>query len=410
VTVHAPLLDEIEPREWIERFASFPQGSVADLLLRESYRFSFFQAVRVLAKLSPGRQPVGHAGPPTAEIARFRAHQSLSFPPSAIWELLPPSPKSLTPQMTVTFFGLTGPSGILPRHYTELLLRLRDIRGPERTALRDWLDLFNHRLISLFYRSWEKYRFFVNFERREQEDEEPDAFTQALYSLVGLGTPGLRRRLRISQWEVRRDAPRERVLGRIHDLGLLQFGGLLSHRPRNAVSLEGLLSGYFGLPVQVIQFHGQWMRLDSENQSALGGPLAALGETVVIGERVWDVQGKIRIRVGPMSFAQFNEFQPDRSAIPERKVFFLLIHLARLYIGPELSFDVQFILRAAHVPQSSLQNDDQAGPRLGWNTWITSRTPEENVEDAVFEGEEITFVNEPRRWATSRGETTTWRQ
>jgi type VI secretion system protein ImpH len=137
------------------------------------------------------------------------------------------------------------------------------------------------------------------------------------------------------------------------------------------------------------------MRLDLENQTALGGPesCTALGITAVAGERVWDVQGKIRIRVGPMSFAQFNEFQPDRAAHPERKAFFLLLHLARLYIGPELGFDVQLILQAPEVPQSSLLDDEHAGPRLGWNTWVTSRAPERDVEDAVFEGEEIYWVN-----------------
>jgi type VI secretion system protein ImpH len=401
----APGATDVDPRAWIERFANFPRGSVADLLFRESYRFSFFQAVRVLAQLAPERQPVGLAGPPATELVRFRAHNSLSFPPSALYDLTRPAAQALTPQMTVTFFGLTGPSGILPRHYTELLLRLRDLKGPERTALRDWFDLFNHRLISLFYRAWEKYRFFVAFDRREHEAAEPDAFTQALYSLVGLGTPGLRGRLRVSQWDVRLDVPRERVLARIHDLGLLEFGGLLAHRPRNASGLECLLAGYFGLPVRMVPFHGQWMRLGPECQTALGGPeeSTALGRTAVVGERVWDVQGKVRLRVGPMTLEQFNEFQPDRSANPERKAFFLLLHLARLYIGPELSFDVQFILRAAEVPESSLSFDEDAGPRLGRNAWLTSRAPDDDVADAVFEGEEIYWVNESKRWATRTG-------
>ncbi len=379
----------------IERFASFPPGSVADRLFKECYSFSFFQAVRLLSTLSEGRQPVGHTGPPPSEIVRFRAHQSLSFPPSAIYELQRPTPASLLPHMTVTFFGMTGSSGILPRHYTELLLRLRDFRGPERDALRDWFDLFNHRLISLFYRTWEKYRFYLAYERREFAADDPDTFTQALYSFVGLGTPGLRNRLRISQWEVRRDQRRERVLARIHDLGLLQFGGLLASRPPNAANLQALLSGYFGLPVKVLQFQGQWMRLDAENQSALGGSedSTALGLNVVVGERVWDVQSKARLRVGPMDARQFHEFQPDSAANPERKAFFLLLHLARLYIGVELTFDVQLILKATAVAECSLVDDEDLGPRLGWNTWVTSREPERDVDDAVFEGEEMRWVN-----------------
>src|ERR1700676_820396 len=130
-----------------------PPDSVAARLFREGYGFHFFQAVRLLEQLRPEAVPVGRAGPPAAEGVRFRAHQSLSFPPSAIYGLAPPDGPEGAPAMTVAFMGLTGPSGVLPRHYTELLMRLeKDLRGPEKDALRDWLDLFNHRFISLVFR------------------------------------------------------------------------------------------------------------------------------------------------------------------------------------------------------------------------------------------------------------------
>src|SRR4029077_1035792 len=135
--------------------------------------------------------------------------------PSAIYDLARPTPEFPVPLMTVAFMGLTGPSGMLPRHYTELLIRLeKEEKGPERCALRDWFDLFNHRIISLFYRAWEKYRFYIPYERKEYSLGEPDAFTRALLSLIGLGTPRLRDRLRVSAWEEVDGQLRERVLGR----------------------------------------------------------------------------------------------------------------------------------------------------------------------------------------------------
>ena len=45
-----------------------------------------------------------------------------------------------------------------------------------------------------------------------------------------------------------------------------------------------------------------------------------------------------------MRYAEFLAFLPDRTAVPERKSFFLLVHLVRLYDGPELDFNVQLIL------------------------------------------------------------------
>src|SRR5262249_52742051 len=161
------------------------------------------------------RRAVGRRGPPEAEVVRFRGRLALDFPPSAIHELKPPDDSVPAPAMTVAFMGMTGPSGVLPRHYTELMLRLdREVKGPERRALREWLDLFNHRMISLFYRAWEKYRFYIPYERGEYNAREPDAFTRCLFSLVGLGLPSLRDRLRVSCLEEKVGRPHERVLGR----------------------------------------------------------------------------------------------------------------------------------------------------------------------------------------------------
>ena len=84
-------------------------------LYEEGYAFDFFQAVRLLERLETARRPVGHAGPPSAEVARFRAYMSLSFPPSAVHEVSRPTSELPLPAVTVTFLGLTGPSGVLPR-------------------------------------------------------------------------------------------------------------------------------------------------------------------------------------------------------------------------------------------------------------------------------------------------------
>jgi type VI secretion system protein ImpH len=385
-----------------QKVAAHPRQVVPSIeksLFEEGFGFDFFQAVRLLEKLDTSRRPVGLGGPPQAEVVRFRVHQSLSFPPSAIYDIERPSGSLPLPLMTVAFLGLTGPSGALPRHYTELLLRLdREGKGPEKHALRDWLDLFNHRLISLFYRAWEKYRFYIPYERGEYARPDPDAFTRCLFSFVGLGTPSLRGRLRVSARVEADGEEREQQLARLNDLGLLYYSGFLAHRPRCAVALEALLRDYFQLSVQVQQFRGQWLRLDAGNQSCLGeaGTNNEMGINLVAGERVWEVQSKIRVRLGPLHYAQFNEFLPDRSPLPERKAFFLLAHLVRLYVGPELDFDIQLVLQAEDVPECRLEEGSAVGPRLGWNTWIRSQALAQDATDAVFEGEDLAFVNAKR--------------
>jgi type VI secretion system protein ImpH len=383
----------------------YPANSVAARLFEEGFAFDFFQAVRLLERLAPERSPVGRAWSPQKkeEVVRFRAHLSLSFPPSSIYEIQPASAALPVPAMTVAFMGLTGPSGILPQHYTELLLRMeRDGKGSEKGALRAWLDLFNHRLLSLFWRAWEKYRFSIPYERGEYGGREPDAFTQALFSLVGLGLPPLRNRLRVAVPPLvppQGGVTRERILARIDDVGLLHYSGFLAHRPRCAASLEALLRDYFGFDVQVRQFQGQWLYLEAANQSRLGaaGGNCQLGVDLVAGARVWDVQGKFRVRIGPLCYAVFNEFLPDRSPVASRKALFLLIHLVRLYVGPELDFDVQLVLRAEEVPECRMTPDASSAPRLGWNTWIRSQPMSHDAADAVFAGEEEVWMNESKQ-------------
>jgi type VI secretion system protein ImpH len=366
-------------------------------LFEEGYRFDFFQAVRLLQRLEPGRARVGRGGPPQAEAVRFRARISLSFPPSSIYEVRKATTSLPVPVMVQAFMGLTGPSGVLPRHYTELLYRIeREIRTPEKHALRDWLDLFNHRLVSLFYRAWEKYRFFIPFERGEYEGPEPDPFTQSLYSLIGLGPRPLRGRLRV----VARDGvdedgePRGRVLARIEDLVLLHFGGLLGHRPRCAVGLEAMVQDDFQVPTRIDQFQGQWLRLEPSSRTSLEGDRGnnQLGTSAVAGDRIWDRQNQFRVRLGPMGYAQFTEFLPDREPVVARKAFFLLVHLVRLYAEPTLDFEVQLVLKAEEVPECRLTGDGTFGARLAWNTWLLTRPPEADAEDVVLRGEEVVHL------------------
>ncbi len=376
---------------------------MAARLFREAFGFDFFQAVRLLERLRPGAVSVGRTGPPAAEAVRFRAHQSLAFPPSSIRSLGRGGPDAV-PEMTVTFMGLTGPSGVLPRHYTELLMRLEhDLRGAEKYALRDWLDLFNHRFISLFFRAWEKYRFDVAYSRRRRPDAEPDPVTNCLLSLAGFGLPELRDRLCVTAAAFSppsplggegpgvRGAPRRQVLARVETFALAFYSGLLSHRPRCALGLEGMLHDYFKLPVRVLQFQGEWLRLGTDKQSRLGDPggSARLGATAVVGARVWDVQGKIRIRLGPLNHDQYRSLMPDRRPFRERKAFFELAHLVRTYAGPELDFDVQLVLRAEEAPELQLPVGTEEGPQLGWDSWLPAQSFPRDVEDGVFAGEEV---------------------
>lgn len=383
--------------------ALFSELPISERLFKEPYVFEFFQAVRLVRQLADDTGIID----PRADYLRFRTMASLNFPASVIHDL-EPATDDRPPRMTVAFLGLTGPSGVLPRHYTELIIGLkgrmmplhyteiikrcgRDPMGDEREALRDWIDLFSHRFLNLFYRAWEHYRFVPAYERGDAERSEPDPFTHALYSSIGLGTRSLRKRIKVAI-PATNDWP-SRTLRSVDDLGLLAYSGLLSQRCRNAWGLQTLLAGYFGARVEVRQFRGQWLPLEVQNQTQFNDEgNCELGSNVVAGDRIFDVQGKILIRIGPLRYTQFMEYFPDRTPVPQRKAIFLMSQLVKLYAGPELDADVQMILTAEDVPLCELSDDPVLGPRLGWNCWTLSGPATENAEDAIFEAEAIVAI------------------
>jgi type VI secretion system protein ImpH len=97
------------------------------------------------------------------------------------------------------------------------------------------------------------------------------------------------------------------------------------------------------------------------------------------------------LRLGPLPYARFAEFLPSRSPNSAGKAFFLLSQLARLYIGPELDFDVQLVLKKEDVPQCQLKRG-MGCPQLGWNTWVRNREFAHDASDAVFKGDDSTYV------------------
>lgn len=323
-----------------------------ELLLAEPYRFEFFQAVRMLERLYPDRKPVGHYAAPREEVVRFRAKASLDFPPSEV-HALKPTKDGAPPEMIVAMMGLTGPLGVLPQAYTEQVMDCirewradrteRERQGDVREhPLVDFLDIFNHRLISLFYRAWEKYHFPLGYERGGE-----DAFTACLFALIGLGTKGMRGHFSFP------------------DDSLLVYGGLLAQRPRSASALGAIMGDYFNVPARVEQFVPQQLKLDDSCVTRLGTANNRLGIDSVAGSLVWECQAKFRLTFGPLGYEQFAAFLPIGTA------FRPAIELTQVVAGREFDFDIQPVLKAGEVPGTVITTGDERRSMLGWNTWLT---------------------------------------
>ncbi len=340
--------------------AAQSRGSGTDLaeraectaLAKSPYTYEFFQAVRLLKRTGQGVGP-GHFTHPSREIVRFCAHQSTAFPASEIqsFELGDSGP----PRMVVNFMGLTGPQGVLPLAYTALVIE----RLSERDAtMRDFFDIFNHRIISLFYRAWEKYRFTVAYESGERA-----GLSHNLLDLLGLGTAGLQNRQPVP------------------DESLIFYSGLLSQRPRSAAALRQVLRDYFDVPVRIEQFAGAWYPLAAADQCVLEDRetlSGCLGVGTVVGDEVWYQQSRVRIVIGPLTLEQYLDFLPGGSAFEPLRTF------TRFFAAQELDFEAQLVLRRQETPRCVLGEEGARAPRLGWVTWASSVAMDRDPADTVL--------------------------
>jgi len=310
-------------------------------LFAEPYTFDFFQAVRVLGWLEPGRSPVGRYSHPQNEVVRFGANPILHFPASAIQSLT--EQPDAAPAMTVNFMGLIGPLGALPNYITELIAAR--VRHKDRTLL-EFLDLFNHRLTSFFYQAWEKSHFTVAYER-----DRSDPVTASLFSMIGFGTKGIRNRQPVE------------------DEAFIHYAGLFGLMPKSPLALESMLGDYFDIPVELEPFIGTWCSLSEPDQCEFGGEVlesTVLGFGAVVGEEIWDQGSRVRLKLGPLSFERYRDFLPTGKAWPALRA------IVRSFCGNDLEFEVQLILRREEVPAFELHPPAGIAPSLGWHTWLKS--------------------------------------
>jgi type VI secretion system protein ImpH len=328
-------------------------AEVEKLLEKEPTSFGFFQAVRLLQQLRPNRKPVGHFVDPAQEVVRFRVQPAIHFPPSEIHEL--DLPETGSAKMSVNFMGLTGPQGLLPHHYSLLISERRRVRDH---AIGDFFDLFHHRILSLFYRAWEKFRFSVGYERGGD-----DGLSVHLRDFVGLGVAGSQPNLPFPQ-----DA-------------LLYYTGLFALQPRGAEALQQILFDVLDVPTEVEQFVGHWYPLAKVDQCAVGGDEGVsnqLGIGAVAGDEIWDAQTCVRIKLGPLTRAEYDALLPGGKAHENLRA------LARFFCHDQFELELQLILARDEVPGFVLGSEEGPQQPLGWCTWVNTRQFTRDADETIL--------------------------
>jgi type VI secretion system protein ImpH len=297
----------------------------------------FFQALRLLENAYPDKPRIGASLRPRDDAVRFGRDPSLGFEPGAVAGFTPATGDAKA-RLAVNFFGLLGANGPLPLHLTEYA-RDRARNHGDHTMVA-FLDVFHHRMVSLFYRARAAADPAVSLDRPDS-----DRFADYVGSLFGIGTPGMRGR------------------DEIGDFAKLHFAGLMANQRRPAAGLVTILRAYFKLPVELEQFVGHWMKIPLDGQTRIGMEDRGnrLGTSAVLGKKVWDCQHKFRLVIGPLDYDDYERMLPGGASMTR------LVDWVRSYAGTVLDWDVRLVLRRPEVPPLKLGSQ-----KLGWTTYLAS--------------------------------------
>lgn len=295
---------------------------VQDLVENPS-QYGFYQAIRIL------EQSWSNHGRLTGELdhwVKLIPAPEISFPAADFRRCEYGEDFKIV--LECNFMGLYGVDASVPHYITEMTAR-----DDERSEIfRNFLNIFNHRFYSLFYQVWKKYNpaLFLEYDDTGYRD--------CLSAIAGraAGAAGGEE---------------------------LAYAGLLGGRNSNADGLKGILREFLEIKQVVIdQFVARWVQLDAI--PALGtrqyGGLK-LGDNSVIGSRVLDMGGKIRINIGPLSMDKVLKLLPQRTRGVE------LGELIQRYLSPALTYDVVFSV----IPDKAWRL--QLGvtqANLGWTTLL----------------------------------------
>lgn len=320
-------------------------------LQSQPYKFGFYQTLRRFECLNKDKPRIGMSVRPVDDVLRLAQEPSVIFAPSTLASFKSASEHQPS-TLAVHFFGMFGPNGPLPLHLTEYA---RDrLRNSDDPTFSEFLDIFHHRMLSLFYRAWASAQPTVNFDRPDQ-----DRFSVYTGALFGLGMPALRNR------------------DEIPDRTKLHFAGRLSSPAKNVEGLVAMIKHFFRVPVVIEEFVGEWLRLPQNSRCRLGvtKETCTLGINTVIGDYVWQCQQKFRIVLGPLDYKEYQLMLPGRDNGKRLRA------LVRNYIGDSMNWDVKLVLNNAEVPGIRIGQDDL----LGWNTWLGHRTSNVDADDLLLE-------------------------
>lgn len=131
-----------------------------------------------------------------------------------------------------------------------------------------------------------------------------------------------------------------------------------------------------GVPVRVEQFAGRWCRLPGEQCTALGGGNASCGAGALLGERLWRLDGAVRIHIGPLDKPAAQAFLPGARAACTLAALWRSIGGA----GVGVQAEARILLRPHAMARVRLGGSQ----RLGYDALLSTRQPAVQRDDLRY--------------------------
>lgn len=304
----------------------------------------FFELVRRLEQVHSSLPRVGFSNNTSQETLRFGQQPYLNFPESTVAEIAESS-SGASALIFVYFMGLTGVNGPMPLEFTNYVFQRA--HNHYDMTWRRFLDIINHKMISLFYRAWASMEQAVCFDRRDD-----DSISHILKGICGLSA-------------LEKQADDGMPYAGIH------YGQYMVVAPKSRNGIENILNDYFSLPLKIRGNIQEFYDIPHEFRCRLGRQeTSQIGKNAQIGSRFLSRTKKFIIEIGTIDFNNYISLLPGKSG------FNHLISLVNMYLDRPLQYDIVFHIEGKSVPRTCL-NGTQS---LGRSVWLASKRHKFGVE------------------------------
>lgn len=312
--------------------------SVIGALIEQPCAFEFIQATRLLRQTADSNKEIKGDW---AKPFRFHSSLNLNFPDTEIESLSLDKEKI---HLTNLMVGLTGIHGSLPYSYTQ---KIRHSPRIQREETIHFLGLFNHKLTTQYVDACLAYHLPVRY-----EIEAENHYLDILHALNGY------------------------IRSQHHQPDLddyfAEFAGLMQGQNNTVHALKTMLSAVLKQNIKVSEFIEEKFTLSVDQRTVLGGNGNLLGMNTFCGETIRQIDEKIEIVVGPVSYSEYLTFLPKKENSEKIK------RILSTWLSPTLAVDLRLILNKNDIQPLHLNSTTTMG--LSQGAFLMPKQKDHNAE------------------------------